>query len=75
YSYVRIEEITTLADLAELTRVKLVASDGPANYMRRMLTDMNEETFDLFMEYHYATCERKDLLGASGHTLDILQRK
>ena len=75
YSYVRIEEIRALSEAAGLTRVKLIASDGPANYMRQTLKEMDPETFSLFMDYHFATCERPELLGASGHTLDILRKE
>ena len=41
--------------------------------MRKTLNSMDEETFKIFIEYHFATCERPELLGASAHTLDILQ--
>ena len=74
YSYVRIEEINALQKASGLSRVKLLASDGPANYMRQTLKEMDPETFSLFMDYHFATCERPELLGASGHTLDILRK-
>ncbi|MPN61719.1 hypothetical protein SDC9_209461 [bioreactor metagenome] len=43
--------------------------------MRPIINDMDEETFKLFIEYHFSTCERPDLLGASAHTLDILIKK
>ena len=35
---------------------------------------MDDETFELFMQYHLSTCERQDLIGASYHTLDILRK-
>lgn len=41
--------------------------------MRQVLGNMDEETFQIFIDYHLSTCERADLLGASAHTLDILQ--
>ena len=34
---------------------------------------MDENTYELFMKYHFATCEREELLGASRHILDILK--
>lgn len=74
YDYVRMEDINQLVEAAGLTRVKIIAPDGPANYMRPVLNAMDEETFQLFMEYHLSTCERQDLIGASGHTLDILRK-
>lgn len=72
YDYVRIEDIDRLNKASGLKRVKLIATDGAANYMRQALNAMDEETFDIFIQYHLSTCERKDMLGASTHTLDIL---
>ncbi len=73
YSYVRLEEIDRLNQSLGLEREKILAADGPADYLRRELAAMDQETFDLFVKYHLSTCERKDLLGASAHTLDILK--
>lgn len=75
YDYVRIEDINKLNEKAGLQRIKLIAADGPANYMRPILHNMDEETFKLFIDYHLSTCERSDLLGASAHTLDILRKE
>ena len=35
---------------------------------------LTEEEFDAFIRYHMSTCERMDLMGASGHTVDILTK-
>lgn len=75
YDYVRIEDINKLNEEVNLDRIKLIAADGPANYMRSVLNDMDEDTFKLFIDYHFSTCERPELLGASGHTLDILRKQ
>ncbi|MDO5518758.1 MAG: methyltransferase domain-containing protein, partial [Clostridium sp.] len=74
YDYVRVEDIDAVRAGAGLTRIKHIAADGPADYMRHILRDMDEETFKLFMDYHLSTCERPELLGASAHTLDILKK-
>ena len=55
-------------------RIKLVAADGATNYMRPVIDAMDEATFAKWVEYHLATCERPDLIGASHHTLDILEK-
>ena len=34
---------------------------------------LDEEEFDMFVQYHLSTCERADLMGASAHTVDILR--
>ena len=74
YDYVRLEDIERLNEAAGIRRVKIIAADGAANYMRPLLHTMDEETFELFMQYHLSTCERPDLMGASAHTVDILQK-
>ena len=42
------------------------------NFMNALLVS---EKFDAFLQYHLATCERMDLMGASGHTVDILVKE
>ena len=46
-------------------RVKIVTPDGPANYIRQFVNQLDEEEYEMFYRYHLATCERADLLGAS----------
>jgi len=74
YDYVRLEDIEKYNEAAELERIQIIAADGPANYMRTVLNAMDDETYDLFIQYHLSTCERMDLMGASSHTLDILRK-
>ena len=73
YDYVRIEDIDRFNEAAGLERLKIIAADGAADYIRPVLNAMDEETFRIFVDYHLSTCERKDLLGASAHTVDILK--
>ena len=72
YSFVRLEDMDRLAEEAGLRRIQVIAADGAANYMRPFLNALTEEEFQQFVRYHLATCERMDLMGASGHTVDIL---
>jgi ubiquinone/menaquinone biosynthesis C-methylase UbiE len=73
YDYIQLDQIDSLNKKSGLERIKIIAADGPSDYMRKELNAMNEETFNYFIKYHLATCERKDLLGASSHTVDILR--
>lgn len=74
YDYMRLDEIAQLnADVA-LKRIKIVTPDGPANYLRPYLNQLSEEEFEFFFQYHLATCERMELMGAAAHTLDILKK-
>lgn len=72
YEYVRLEDIDKLNEAAALKRIKIIAADGPADYLRQTLNAMDDETYKMFIEYHLATCERPELIGASAHTVDIL---
>lgn len=75
YDYVRIEDIDRLNAASGLKRVKIISPDGPSDYMRPVLNAMDEKTFECFIQYHLATCERQDLIGAGAHTLDILRKE
>ncbi len=73
YDYVRVEDIDRLDEAAELKREQIIAADGAADYLRPVLNAMSQEEFEYFIQYHLSICERADLLGASAHTLDILE--
>ena len=75
FELVRTEEIAELDAAVPVKRVKLVATDGATNYKREYIDAMDDETFAKWMEFHFATCERQDLIGASHHTLDILRKE
>ena len=73
YSRITIADIDNLNKKVGLKRIKIITPDGPSNYLRKTINKMDQETFDLFMDYHFQTCERSDLMGAAAHTLDILK--
>lgn len=74
YSMVRLEDINEINDITNLKRVKVVAQDGPSEYIKDTINKMDEETFNNYFNYHLSICERPELLGASRHLLDILKK-
>ena len=74
FELVRTEDIAALDAALPVERLKLVATDGATNYNRECIDAMDDETFARWMDFHFATCERQDLIGASHHTLDILRK-
>ncbi len=74
FELVRTEDIAALDAALPVERLKLVATDGATNYMRELIDAMDDETFEKWMDFHFATCERQDLVGASHHTLDVLRK-
>lgn len=70
----RPEDVAALRRGLNVTPLHFVAADGYALHMRETLSAMDEETYSLFLRYHFATCERPDLIGYSNHTLDIFRK-
>ena len=70
----RKEDIDALRNHFPVTQLHFLATDGYANHMRKTLREMDEDTFQLYLQYHFATCERVDLVGYSNHTLDIFRK-
>lgn len=75
YSMVRQEDIDEFNSAVGLESIKRIASDGAADYLRVSLNKLTEEEYEEFIKYHLEICERKDLLGASAHILDITKKK
>ena len=75
FEMVRLEEIDELnSHIKNIKRLKIVAADGATNYMRECIDEMDDATFDIWMKYHFSICERMDLIGATNHALDILEK-
>lgn len=74
YSVYRIEDIDKLNEKVNLNRIKIITTDGPANYMRNTLNKMSDKEFDKFIEYVLSISDRKDMIGSSAHTIDILKK-
>lgn len=74
YSYVRMEDVEFYSKELHLEREVVFAPDGAADYMRPVLNNMEDKTFKLFIDYQEQNAERKDLLGASSHIVDVLKK-
>ena len=70
----RKEDIDKLMSIFPVTRLHYVGTDMATNYMRQIIDEMDDEFFDLYLRYHFAICERSDLVGASHHILDIFRK-
>ena len=74
FELVRKEDIDALMSVFPVTRLHYVAADGCALLMREAIDAMDSDTFALYVRYHFATCEREDLLGITSHALDIFRK-
>ncbi len=74
-------EMSTVKDIRELMedfpvdRIHMVASDGMTNLFREQIEEADEELFQAWLQYHYCTCEREDLIGFSNHGLYIGRKR
>ncbi len=75
FELIRTEEIAELDAAVPVDRIKLVAADGATCYVEELVDSMDKEAFAKWVDYHLATCERQDLVGASNHTIDIIRKK
>jgi len=71
----RKEDIDDLRAAFNVTQLHFLAADGYANHMRDTVDKMDERTYELYLKYHLATCERQDMVGYSNHTLDIFRKE
>lgn len=73
YDYVRVEDIDRLNKKAGLERVTIFSPDGASDYMRTRLNRMSDETFAHFIAYQKSISERRDLIGAGSHVVDVVR--
>lgn len=69
------DEIFELTKELNAERLHFLATDGYACHMREVIDKMDDETYELYLKYHFKTCERQDLIGLSHHTLDVLRKE
>lgn len=74
FELVRKEDVDRLMEVFPITRLHYVASDGCALLLREAIDRMDAQTFALYLNYHFATCERPDFMGLTSHALDIFRK-
>lgn len=72
-------DIVEFEQLFELHKTKYITTVAADNILElaegRADFKMSEEEFTLFVKYHLATCEKRELLGSSGHLLYICKKE
>ncbi len=71
----RREEIDRLVSTLKAERLHFVGTDMYTNYNQELIDSMDDETYALYLKYHFAICERQDMTGMSHHTLDVLRKE
>lgn len=74
FELVRKEDIDEVMSVFPTTRLHYVASDGYSELLRETIDTMDDDTFELYLKYHFVICERADMVGATSHALDIFKK-
>ena len=74
YSYSTLDEINELNSICNLERIEIFTPDGPTDYIRNYINTMNDEVFNKYLDYIYSISNKKELLGASSHLVDIIKK-
>ncbi|MDR0813217.1 MAG: class I SAM-dependent methyltransferase [Oscillospiraceae bacterium] len=74
FEIIRREDIDELMRGFDVERLHYVATDLYTNHMREMVDAMDDETFALYLDYHFFLCERPDMAGLTHHSLDIFRK-
>lgn len=70
----RKEDIDELMAGFDVARFHYVATDLFTNHIRDTVDAMDDQTFELYMKYHFSICERSDMVGMTHHSLDIMRK-
>lgn len=74
FSLYRKEDIDTLNAGLPVERLHYLGTDLLTHLIRDSMAAMDDDTFDLYMQYHFTICERSDMTGMTNHSLDILKK-
>lgn len=73
-AFYRIEDVNALMDGFDVNRLHLVGTEMISGAMRELLLEMSDEEFFYYTEYVFSICERADMIGMSGHLLDVFEK-
>ena len=71
----RIDEFDKLISNFNVQKLETIAADGIAPQMKDFVNNLDEEEFNLLVDYHLKNCMRRELLGYSCHILEIIEKE
>lgn len=73
-AFYRIEDINSLMSEFNVNRLHLVGTEMISGAMRELMLAMTDDEFLCYTEYIHSICERTDMIGLSGHLLDVFEK-
>ena len=74
FELVRKEDIDQLMAPFAVERLHYISTDLFSRYIRDSIDEMDDKTFELYLRYHFAVCERADMAGLTSHSLDVFRK-
>lgn len=74
FSVFYIDEFKNIIKNYDVEYLNNVATDGISYAVREYVNELSEEEFNVWLDYHFSTCEREDLKGYSCHMLYICRK-
>ena len=64
-----IDEIEKIMYSNEIEKITNISTSGVAPHFRNIIDDLSDEEFEIWKNYHFSSCERKEVQGYSTHIL------
>ncbi|MCL2361317.1 MAG: class I SAM-dependent methyltransferase [Defluviitaleaceae bacterium] len=74
FEVVRKVDVDRIMTAFDVERLHYVGTDMFTLWIKDGVGEMDDETYALYLRYHFSICERSDMVGASHHTLDIFRK-
>ncbi len=74
FSSYKVNDFDKMMEKYNVRKLETVASEGIAQNMQDYINALDDEEFNLFIDYHLKNCTRKDLIGYSAHILEIVEK-
>lgn len=74
FTVLTVDTIRDLMNNNNAVEYKFIASDGYAELLEEHINKLPKDKFKRWLDYHFYTCEKPELLGASHHLLYITKK-
>ena len=74
FSTYKINDFDKLMKNFNVNRLETIATDGISANMQDYINELDDEGYDIYIDFHLKNCKRKDLIGYSNHVLEIVEK-
>ena len=75
FAPIYVDEFLDIMKNYNVEKLHNITTDGLAQVLEDRINNLSDEEFDIWLKYHFSTCERKDLIGYGCHILYIGKKK